>query len=150
LLAIGDAMPLYVLYDNRCGLCSHLVQWMSTQPTSWELHFVAAGSEDARSLFPELPNPARPEELVVISGDGAVYRGDAAFIVCLYALDNCRTIAFRLSRPEVRPLARRIFGMLSTNRLRISEILGLHSDEALVRTAVTRPPDALDSGGPVW
>ncbi len=143
-------MRLYMVYDNSCGLCSHLVQWMSTQLTSWELHFVAAGSEEARALFPELPNPARPEELVAISGDGAVYRGDAAFIVCLYALDNYRAIAFRLSRPAFRPLARRVFSMLSTNRLRISDFLGLRSDEALVRTVFSKTPDALDSREPVW
>jgi predicted DCC family thiol-disulfide oxidoreductase YuxK len=131
---MDDAMRLYVLYDAGCGLCSHLVQWMAQQPSSYDLRFVAAGSEEARRLFPEFHSPARPEELVVISGEGAVYRGDAAFIVCLYALHSYRALAVRLAQPGFRPLARRVFGMLSTNRVRLSELLGLHSDDALART----------------
>jgi predicted DCC family thiol-disulfide oxidoreductase YuxK len=114
---------------------------MSKQPSSCELHFVAAGSEKARRLFPALANPPRPEELVAISEDGLVYRGDAAFIVCLYALDAYRALAVRLARPAFRPVARRVLGMLSTNRMRISDFLGLHSDDALARTLLCKPHD---------
>src|SRR5207244_13629959 len=81
-----DAMRLYVLYDFSCGLCSQLVQWMSDQPAACEFRFVAAGSDEARRLFPDFRSAPRPETAVVIMDDGAVYRGDAAYIVCLYAL----------------------------------------------------------------
>jgi predicted DCC family thiol-disulfide oxidoreductase YuxK len=138
---MDDAMPLYVLYDAGCALCSHVVQWMTQQPSAYELRFVAAGSEEARRLFPEFHSPARPEELVVISGDGSVYRGDAAFIVCLYALNSYRAVAVRLAQPGFRPLARKVFGMLSTNRMRLSELLGLHSDDALARTIASNSPN---------
>ena len=144
-------MRLYVLYDHGCGLCSHLVQWMSGQSTSHELHFVAAGSPEARQLFPNLPSPARPEELIVVGDDGVVYRGDAAYIVCLYALDAYRGLAARISRPALRPLARKVFAMISTNRLAISDLLGLRSDEALTRTMLSSPTDALDGRDqPTW
>ncbi|MDQ6800337.1 MAG: DUF393 domain-containing protein [Acidobacteriota bacterium] len=137
-------MRLYVLYDGSCGLCSHLVQWMSGQPTSCELIFMASGSDAARRLFPEFPMPARPQELVVISGDGSVYQGDSAYIVCLYALDNFRTVAVRLARPALRGMARRLFSIVSTNRIRLSELLGLRPDDALARAVVNARPDALD------
>jgi predicted DCC family thiol-disulfide oxidoreductase YuxK len=144
-------MRLYILYDHGCGLCSHLVQWMSKQESSWELRFVAAGSAEARELFPEFRSPARPEELVVISEDGAVYRGDAAFIVCLYALDAYRTVAERISRPGFRPLAKRLFSMISTNRMQLSDLLGLRSDEALERTVIGKTADVLDvCERPTW
>jgi predicted DCC family thiol-disulfide oxidoreductase YuxK len=144
-------MRLYVLYDGSCGLCSHLVQWMSGQPTSFELLFVASGSDAARRLFPAFPMPARPEELVVISGDGEVYRGDSAYVVCLYALDNFRTLAVRLARPGFRRMARRLFSMVSTNRVRLSELLGLRPDDDLSRAVLSARPDALDGGGrAVW
>jgi predicted DCC family thiol-disulfide oxidoreductase YuxK len=145
------AVRLYVLYDGSCGLCSHLVQWMSGQPTSFELVFMASGSDGARRLFPEFPMPARPEELVVISGDGSVYRGDAAYIVCLYALDNFRTLAVRLARPGFRGMARRLFSMVSTNRVRLSELLGLRPDDAISRAVLGARADALDGReGPAW
>jgi predicted DCC family thiol-disulfide oxidoreductase YuxK len=144
-------VKLYVLYDHGCGLCSHVVQWMSQQHSSCEVHYVAAGSTDARRMFPELVSPARPEELIVVSGEGVVYRGDDAFIMCLYALDAYRRLAVRISRPTFRPLARRLFSMISTNRLRLSDFLGLQSDEALTRAMVCKPSDVLDGRQePTW
>jgi predicted DCC family thiol-disulfide oxidoreductase YuxK len=144
-------VKLYVLYDHGCGLCSHLVQWMSQQHSSCEVHYVAAGSTHARLLFPKLLSPARPEELVVVSGEGVVYRGDDAFIMCLYALDSYRSLAVRVSRPAFRALARRLFSMISTNRLRLSDFLGLRSDEALTRAMVCKPTDVLDGREkPTW
>jgi predicted DCC family thiol-disulfide oxidoreductase YuxK len=143
---MDDAMRLHILYDNSCGLCSHLVVWMSRQPAACELRFVAAGSAEARGLFPELPVTSRPEELVVIDKDGAVYRGDDAYIMCLWALDAYRSVAIRLARPAFRPLARRVFALISTNRLKLSELLGLHSDDAIARTIAENKP----SGVPLW
>jgi len=144
-------MRLYVLYDHGCGLCSHLVQWMSRQQSVWELHFVAAGSPESRRLFPELKLPSRPEELIVVGDDGAVYRGESAYIMCLYALDGYRTLAVRMSQPAWRPLARRIFTMISTNRLRISDFLGIRSEEALARTMINKTSDVLDGRHePTW
>jgi predicted DCC family thiol-disulfide oxidoreductase YuxK len=124
---------------------------MSQQHSSCEVHYVAAGSTQARRLFPELLSTARPEELVVVSGEGVVYRGDDAFIMCLYALDSYRSLAVRVSRPAFRALARRLFSMISTNRLRLSDFLGLRSDEALTRAMVCKPTDVLDGREkPTW
>jgi predicted DCC family thiol-disulfide oxidoreductase YuxK len=144
-------MRVYVLYDAGCGLCSHLVQWMSQQRARCELQFVAAGSDEARRLFPNFRSPARPEELVVISEDGAVYRGDAAYIVLLYALDSYRAVAVQLAKPAYRPFARKVFSMLSTNRLRLSQLLGFRSTDVLARAVANSAPDALDSKRePTW
>lgn len=135
-------MRLYVLYDASCGLCSHLVQWMSEQSTYCQVQFVAAGSDQARRLFPQFVSPPRPEELVVIGDDGGVYRGEGAYLILLYAMDAYRPLAVRLSGSAFRPMARKIFGMLSTNRLRLSELLGLQSDDALARAVADRGPEA--------
>ncbi|HEX9500071.1 MAG TPA: hypothetical protein VGA10_00305, partial [Thermoanaerobaculia bacterium] len=79
------------------------------------------------------------------------YRGDDAFIMCLYALDSYRSLAVRVSRPAFRALARRLFSMISTNRLRLSDFLGLRSDEALTRAMVCKPTDVLDGREkPTW
>src|SRR5690349_15983430 len=98
---------------------------MSRQETSYELRFIAAGSPEARRLFPDLNSAPRPEELVVVDGEGVVYRGDDAYITCLHALEAYRSLAKRIAQPMFRPLARRVFSMISTNRLLLSDLLGL-------------------------
>jgi predicted DCC family thiol-disulfide oxidoreductase YuxK len=128
---------LYILYDASCGLCSHIVQWMSTQPASVALQFIVSGSDAAHRLFPTLRTSA--SELVAVSDTGDVYRGDAAFIVCLYALDDYRRLSFRLARPALRPLAKRAFGILSANRKKVSELLGLENDADLATSLADSP-----------
>ena len=128
---------LYILYDASCGLCSHIVQWMSAQPATIACQFVAAGSDAAHRLFPTLRTSA--SELVAVSDTGDVYRGDAAFIVCLYALDDFRRLSFRLARPALRPLAKRAFRMLSANRKSLSDLLGLESDADLAASLSQTP-----------
>jgi len=46
--------------------------------------------------------------VTVVADTGAVYEGDAAWLVCLWALDGYRGLAQRLSAPRLRPLARRV------------------------------------------
>lgn len=122
---------LFVLYDPDCGLCEAIRGWMLDQRSSLQLDVIASGSERARTLFPEIESD--PDELVVIDDDGAVYRGDSAFIICLYALDAYRPWAQRLSSPMLRPFARRAFEMLSKNRKKISDLLAMANDEVIAR-----------------
>lgn len=120
---------LFVLYDPDCGLCEAVRGWMIDQRSSLQIDVIARGSERARTLFPDI-EPA-PDELVVVDDEGSVYRGDSAFIICLYALDAYRAWAYRLSSPILRPFARRAFEMLSKNRKKISDLLALANDEVI-------------------
>ncbi len=99
---------LTVLFDYRCGLCQRARRWLEAQPKFVELEFIAAGSDHAKYRFPTLPGVASDtvEELVVVGDDGAIYRGDRAWIMCLYALVECREWAERLASPRLLPLAR--------------------------------------------
>ena len=47
-------------------------------------------------------------DVTVVADTGAVYRGDSAWLVCLWALDGYRGLALRLATPRLRPLARRM------------------------------------------
>ena len=70
---------LYVLYDAQCGLCSWAKRWLMQQSTFMELRFIPAGSPIALRLFPGLNRPGeQPDELVVVSDEGAVYRNASA------------------------------------------------------------------------
>ena len=82
---------LYILYDAQCGLCSFAKRWLMRQPTLIDLRFIPAGSALVDRLFPGLNQPGEaPEELVVVSDQGAVYRNGSAWIMCLFALEAYR------------------------------------------------------------
>ena len=121
---------LTVLYDARCGLCSNARRWLEGQPQIVPLELLAADSEEARRRYLTLAE-AEPEELVVVSDEGDVYRGSHAWIVCLWALQDYREWSFRFARPALLPLARGIVEWVSTRRHRLSRALGLMSDQEI-------------------
>ena len=127
---------LTVLYDARCGLCSFARRWARRQPAFVELIFLAAGSPEAARRFPGLVRPGEPEELIVVSDEGGVYRSDDAWLMCLYALEDFRgEWSLRLAAPAAsRPLARRAFALLSRSRRSLSRRLGLMPDAELADT----------------
>jgi predicted DCC family thiol-disulfide oxidoreductase YuxK len=104
---------LVVLYDEQCGLCRRFKEWLAAQRPARngrggvvQLGFVAAGSADARRLYPALDHAATLREVTVVADDGSVYVGDRAWIVCLWATAEHRHTAVRLSRPAMRPVAK--------------------------------------------
>jgi predicted DCC family thiol-disulfide oxidoreductase YuxK len=120
---------LTVLYDYNCGLCQRARRWLEVQPKFLALEFIPAGSDHARFRFPALPNTV--DELVVVNEAGGVYRGDRAWIMCLYALAEYREWALRLATPKLLPLARSAFQLISENRIRISKLFHLYTDDGV-------------------
>ena len=138
---------LFVLYDPHCGLCEAVRGWMLDQRSSLLIEIIASGSERAHALFPHIES--NPDELVVVDDEGSIYRGDSAFIICLYALDAYRSWAVRLSSPMLRPFARRAFEMLSKNRKKISDLLAMANDEVIAHE-LARGTNDDDCEVPVW
>lgn len=124
---------IYVLYDESCGVCSRLRSWIIEQPAYLEIEFVPAGSDDARRLFPELCHDDGVTDLLVVTDEGDVYIGSAAWIICLYALVEYRDWSYRFARGPLRPLARQAWELLSANRGPLSRLLELKSDAELRR-----------------
>ena len=122
---------LYVLYDPKCGLCARLKDWLVTQRSWLELCIVPAGSDQARSMFPELEQIASADDLAVISDEGQVYLNNHAWIMTLYALEEYRDWACRLAHPLLLPLARQAFATISKNRHAFSRWLRVAGPEAL-------------------
>lgn len=121
---------LTVLYDYRCGVCRRCKDWLKRQPQFIELELLAAESLEAQQRFPTLAC-GEPEELIAVSDEGGVYRGDAAWLMCLYALKEYREWSARLAAPELRPLARAAFKFLSSHRHRLSHWLGWSNRQTL-------------------
>jgi predicted DCC family thiol-disulfide oxidoreductase YuxK len=120
---------LTVIYDPDCALCSRVGAWLQAQPKLLALRTVPANALPA--IYPELVRRGLQGELMVVSDEGAVYVGDHAWLMCLYALKRYRHWAQRLSRPALLPFARQAFNVLSANRRRVSKWLGLLSDGEL-------------------
>ena len=137
---------LTVLYDARCGLCSNARRWLEGQPQIVPLELLPADSAEARRRYPTLAE-TEPEELVVVSDEGDVYRGSHAWIVCLWALRDYREWSFRFAQPALLPLARGIVEWVSTRRHRLSRALGMMSDQEIV-LAVSAGGSCNDGGCP--
>jgi predicted DCC family thiol-disulfide oxidoreductase YuxK len=136
---------LWITYDAACGLCAHVRDWIQQQAPLVGLQFVASGSVEARTWFPQLP----PGELAVVADTGEVWLGDRSWIVCLWALRDYRAWAVRLSSPGLLRLSREAFSLLSNNRAAVSSILGLRSDVALEQQLLkySRTTDTSCGGG---
>jgi len=114
---------LTVLYDQKCALCQRAWIWLNAQRQYVRLEFIPAGSDLARSRFPELDHEATLQELTVIGDGGEVYLGVKAWLLCLWALRDYRAMALRWSAPERMELARRFVAWISRNRGTLSSVL---------------------------
>ena len=119
---------LYVFYDATCGLCTRLRNWCERQPVFVELRFVAAGSPEAQRLLPPEIAASSREDLTVLSSEGGLYQGEAAWLMCLWALQGYRRLSIRLSDPRLAPKVREAFAIFSSNRHALSRWLGLSTE----------------------
>jgi len=133
---------LYVVYDDRCGLCTQLKEWLGRQPAYVRLQLVAS-SEAARDRFPSLP----PGELAVVSDSGETWLGDRAWIMVLWALRDYRSWAAKLASPLLLPMARQAFAVISRNRSAFSRWLGLYGETELRANLSQVPIPPCEIGG---
>ncbi len=122
---------LYVLFDSDCGFCIRCIRWLSKQPKFIPMKYFPRAAAIVNEKFPNIIDPQKLDEMIVIADDGAVYRGTSAYIICLYALRNYREWALRLTSPILKPLARIAFSKIAQNRLRISRWFNLSTDNCL-------------------
>ncbi|MGG2463649.1 thiol-disulfide oxidoreductase DCC family protein [Streptomyces sp. RGM 3693] len=95
--ASAPVRRLTVLYDAHCPLCAFVRDWLVRQHQLVPLDLVPAGTPEARQRLPELDHASTLEEITVVGDGGQVYRGAAAWVVCLWALAKYRPLAHRLS-----------------------------------------------------
>jgi predicted DCC family thiol-disulfide oxidoreductase YuxK len=114
---------LTVLYDPTCALCQRARHWLAAQPQYVRLEFIPAGSELAKSRFPELDPESTLRELTVIGDGGEVYRGAKAWLMNLWALREYREMSLRWSSPDRLHLARRLVAWVSRYRRSLDFVL---------------------------
>ena len=111
-----DVRALVVLYDDGCPVCRAAKRWLGGRAQLVPLTFVPAGSPRARAMFPALDHVATLRDVTVVDDNGGVYVGDAAWLMCLWALSGYRGLALRLAAPRLRPFARRAVVAAATLR----------------------------------
>jgi len=124
---------LTIFYDARCGLCSRFRRWMLEQAAYVRLQFLPYDSPQALRLCPDLPRMRADQEIVVMGDDGSLWQGSGAWVTCLWALYEYREWSLRLASPALQPIARKVVHWISTNRITLSRLLRLHSDDDIKR-----------------
>ena len=120
-----------MLYDAQCAFCRRCGGWLARQPAFVPLVFLPFQSPDVKSRFPEIERLHPADELVVISDDGAVWRGASAWVTILWALREFRGWSQRLASPLLLPFARQTCALISENRHVISKWFSQQTDEQL-------------------
>jgi predicted DCC family thiol-disulfide oxidoreductase YuxK len=112
---------LTVLYDDTCALCVRCASFVASQRAYVEVEVLGSHTEAARARYGSVPWLG--EELVVVSDTREVWAGPAAFLMCLWALEEWRPWSYRLSGAALAPLAERFFVALSSRRRKIAALL---------------------------
>jgi predicted DCC family thiol-disulfide oxidoreductase YuxK len=105
---------LTVLYDDECNLCRRTRWWLEKQPKHLRMEFLPAS--EAKWRFPQLDAEKVRSDVMVVGDRGEVYCGAKAWLMCLWALREYRSLALSFSTPERMVLARRFVAWVSRNR----------------------------------
>lgn len=127
---------LTIFYDAHCGLCSRFRRWMLDQAAYVRLEFLPYDSDQAKQRCRDLVHLRADQEIVVMGDDGSLWQGAAAWVTCLWALREYREWSLRLASSGMQQIARRVVHWISSNRISLSQLLRLRSDDAL-RAQVT-------------
>ncbi len=101
---------LTVLYDAGCPVCRRARRWVERQRQLVPVRFVAAGSPRAQHRFPQLDVGSTLVEVTVITDEGAVFRGERAWVAVLWAVARTRTAAIDVARGRKTRAFRRVKG----------------------------------------
>ena len=137
---------LTIFHDPRCGLCARFRLWLEGQPTRVRVEFLAYDSEEAGRRFPGLAALGAGQDVVVLADDGRWWQGASAWITCLWATVAYHEWAFRLATPALLPWVGKIVHALSENRLTISRLLRLRTEESLADAIRSLPASECGSG----
>ncbi len=105
---------LTVLFYRDQARQRRILNWMREQPSYVELEYLAFDSAEARERFPSLcapdaPAPEQPPQItrfagrrspIVVTDEGAIYRNDKAWLMCMWALFDYRKWALEFGKPD--------------------------------------------------
>ncbi len=104
-----------------------------------DLRFVPCTGEEAKARYGDIPWLG--DELVVVGDELEVWAGPAAFLVCLWALDEWREWSYRLSGTAFAPLAERFFLIVSARRRRFADFFPHDCEGGTCRSSAPHTAD---------
>jgi predicted DCC family thiol-disulfide oxidoreductase YuxK len=113
---------LTVLYDPGCEFCRGARDWLGAQAKRIPVALVAAGSAEARGLFPELDHTATLGTLTAVDDEGNVYQEEKAWLTALWATRDHHAMASRLASAPLLPVARVASEWIGRNRRSLGAI----------------------------
>lgn len=137
---------LTVFYDARCGLCGRAKSWLESEPKYVKLSFVSYDSRHARELFPKIDDWQPDKEILVLTDEGGLYRGDGAWIMCLWATVKYRGWSLRMAKPGLRFYAEKLCRLISRHRRALSRVILRGTDDD-IRTEVVSLAKNTSMGG---
>jgi predicted DCC family thiol-disulfide oxidoreductase YuxK len=137
---------LTIFHDPRCGLCVKFKSWLEAEPKRIQVEFLAYDSAEASRRFPGLLNLGADRDVVVLADDGRWWQGTAAWLTCLWATHQYRDWSFRLASPVLQPFVKKAVHLLSENRLTLSRLMNLKTNEALASAMRSLPAQKCENG----
>ncbi|MDX2343078.1 MAG: DUF393 domain-containing protein [Acidimicrobiia bacterium] len=119
----GRIESLTVVYDGDCMLCRRSVRWLRQQRTHVGIDVIAAADSDAIARFGDTPDYG--EHMIVAANDGRVWIGvPDAYLVVMWAVGGLRLLSYVMSLAPLKPLAGRVFRIVTGNRHVIGRVVG--------------------------
>jgi predicted DCC family thiol-disulfide oxidoreductase YuxK len=110
-----------LIYDGDCPVCRASALWlMRLALESGRLEILPGRSDARRARFPQISEEAAAQAMQLVLPDGRVLSGADAVPEILRAIRGLGWMAAFFDLPGVRPLARRVYGWIATNRMRLS------------------------------
>jgi predicted DCC family thiol-disulfide oxidoreductase YuxK len=114
---MGPTAPLLVLFDGECAYCNGWVNWIRERDRSARFRFAALASPEGLALREAHRIPGTLDSIVLVGGDKAYTRSDAAWRV----LKDLSGFGFAsvLLRAVPRPLRNWGYDLVARNRHRL-------------------------------
>ena len=123
--ALAGTAPAVLIYDDECAMCRASALWlMRLALTGGALEILPCRAEARAARFPQVPEAACLVAMQLVLADGRVLAGADAVPELLRRVRGLGWVAAVFALPGMRPLARRVYGWIAKNRMRISCSLG--------------------------
>ena len=114
-----------LVYDADCAMCRASALWLMRRAmAAGQLEILPCRSGPRRARFPQLTEEQCMRAMQLILPDGRILEGADAVPELLTRIPRWRWAVPVLALPGVRPAARRVYGWIAANRMRISCALG--------------------------
>jgi predicted DCC family thiol-disulfide oxidoreductase YuxK len=119
---MGQALaPAALIYDAECAMCRSSALWIMRRAlSSGALEILPCRSGVSRQRFPQVTEEACLTAMQLVLPDGRVLTGADAVPELLRRIRGWGWVAAAFALPGVRPVSRRLYAWIASNRMRIS------------------------------